>query len=50
MSPELLRLCFRLRTNGGGGLLASRKKERLAHRHFWLKDHERSSGETGSVR
>ena len=25
MSPELLHVCFRLRTNGGGGLLASRK-------------------------
>ena len=25
MSPELLPVCFRLRTNGGGGLLASRK-------------------------
>ena len=26
------------------------KKERLAHRHFWLKDHERSRGEAGSAR
>ena len=26
------------------------KNERLARRHFWLKDHERPTGETGSVR